>query len=113
MAKSKDKNTKGTSPKGGPVGKYTKPVMVTTESKGVFFGYSDGTEAETITLASCRNCLYWSAEMKGVLGLAVFGPDDKCRIGPPASSLVLRQVTAIVDVGDAAAARWESEPWGE
>ena len=90
---------------------YTKPVMVTTEYRGVFFGYSTGHEGPVIKLKSVRNCISWSAEIKGVLGLAVFGPNENCRIGPQVKSMYLRSVTAIIDVDKEAADNWERAPW--
>lgn len=43
-----------------------KPVMVTTESKGVFFGYLEGEEGENVTLTNVRCCIFWSSAMRGV-----------------------------------------------
>lgn len=45
-------------------------VLVTTEHRGVFFGYATETDGETITLKNARNCVYWSSDVKGFLGLA-------------------------------------------
>ena len=49
-------------------------VLVTTEHRGVFFGYAKDTRGETVDLRAGRNCLYWSADVKGFLGLASMGP---------------------------------------
>jgi hypothetical protein len=95
-----------------------RPVIVCTEFRGVFFGYlSPADEAlaaggsDRVKLTRCRNCLYWPTEQKGFVGLATEGPLTGCRVGPAAESIELRKVTAIVAVSDAAADRWESEPW--
>ena len=86
-------------------------MLVTTAYRGVFFGYAKHTETETITLQRARLCVYWSASMKGFMGLAAIGPDDQCRIGPPAT-ITLRHVTAVVEVTPEAEARWNTAPWG-
>lgn len=87
-----------------------RPVIVTTAHRGVFFGYADDTTGETIHLQRSRLCVYWSADLRGFMGLAVSGPSKSCRIGPPAN-ITLRNVTAVVEVNEAAAANWESAPW--
>ena len=89
------------------------PYLVTTEHKGVFFGY--GTKADrqatTIDLEDCRMCTYWSPDMRGVFGLATRGPDSRCKIGPAVSVHTLHDVTSIASVTEDAVKRWESEPW--
>ena len=54
---------------------------------------------------------YWTTEMKGVFGLATRGPQSGCRIGPSVPSLILRNVTAVMEVSPEAAANWEKEIW--
>lgn len=88
-----------------------RPVLVTTSYRGVFFGYATDTSGETIKLRAGRNCVYWPREQKGFVGLAAHGPCSGARIGPPAD-MELRSVTAVVEVGPEAAARWEAQPWG-
>jgi hypothetical protein len=85
-------------------------VLVTTEHRGVFFGYATDTDGETISLKRGRNCIYWSRDCKGFMGLAATGPTSSCRIGPPAD-ITLRNVTAVVEVTAEAAAAWEKQPW--
>lgn len=88
-----------------------RPVIVTTEYRGVFFGYAEDTNGDNITLTRARNCLYWSSDVKGFLGLAVTGPTSGCRIGPAAPSIDLRKVTAVIEVSPEAVKAWESAPW--
>lgn len=85
-------------------------VLVTTEHRGVFFGYATETDGATITLRNARNCIYWSADVKGFLGLAATGPSASCRIGPRAD-ITLRAVTCVAECTPAAVAAWESAPW--
>ena len=87
-----------------------RPVVVTTEYRGVFFGYAGDTSGDTITLHRARNCIYWSADVKGFIGLATSGPSAKCRIGPSAT-IELRKVTSVVEASQDAVAAWESMPW--
>lgn len=88
-----------------------RPVIVTTAHRGVFFGYADGaTDGDTVRLRRGRNCLYWSATVRGFVGLAATGPNGECRVGP-AADMTLRGVTAVLDVTPEAVARWEAAPW--
>lgn len=85
-------------------------VLVTTAHRGVFFGYATKTEGDTIELKRSRLCVYWSADVRGFMGLAANGPTSGCRIGPPAD-IELRNVTAVVEVTPDAVAKWESAKW--
>src|SRR5690606_13616154 len=60
-----------------------RPVIVTTEYRGVFFGYATDTDGDQIHLRRARLCVYWSADVRGFMGLASTGPTDGCRVGPP------------------------------
>ena len=85
-------------------------VLVTTAHRGVFFGYATKTEGETIALKRSRLCLYWSADVKGFMGLAANGPSASCRIGP-AADITLRNITAVLEVTPDAVTKWEAAPW--
>lgn len=85
-------------------------VMVTTAHRGVFFGYATDTDGEIVKLKRARLCLYWSADVKGFMGLAANGPSKSCRIGPPAD-IDLRSITAVVSVAPEAVTKWEAAPW--
>jgi hypothetical protein len=80
-------------------------VIVTTAHRGVFFGYASDTNGETIALKRSRLCLYWSADMRGFMGLASIGPNSSCKIGPPAD-ITLRSITAVLEVTPEAERRW-------
>ena len=97
--------------KKSPVKKHVeRGVVVTTAHRGVFFGYATETTGRTIKLRRSRNCLYWSTDVKGFIGLAVTGPSSKCRIGP-AADIDLRDITAVVECTAAAVEAWEKSPW--
>ena len=86
-------------------------LMVTTAKAGVFFGYGTPSDKDTITLKRARMCVYWSADMKGVFGLASIGPSKSCNISPSVSEIVLREVVSCVSVSPDAVTKWESAPW--
>jgi hypothetical protein len=87
-----------------------KAVLVTTQHRGVFFGYATDTSGDSINLRSGRMCIYWSADLRGVVGLAVVGPGKDCRVGP-ATNMNIRDVTAVMEVSKIAVRRWEEAPW--
>lgn len=101
----------------------SRAVVVTTDKRGVFFGYcvtmkmEDGTTTDlnrtpdSIVLTNARNCLYWSAETRGFMGLASSGPAAGSRVGPAVESITLFGVTAILEASTQAVERWESGPW--
>jgi len=87
-------------------------VLVTTEYRGVFFGYAEDTSGDTIKLTKARNCIYWPPEQKGFLGLAANGPGKGARVGP-AADIEARKVTCVAEVPEAAVAAWEAAPWSK
>jgi len=90
--------------------KNEKAVVVTTKHKGVFFGYAEDVEGETIFLRASRLCLYWSEEVKGFGGLGVTGPIGSSRVGPPID-IQLRDITSVVFCTPEATKKWEEGPW--
>jgi len=87
-----------------------RPVVVTTAHRGVFFGYAEATDGEQIKLTGSRLCLYWSADVKGFMGLAANGPTKGCTIGPPAD-ITLRNITAVLEVTPEAEQAWKAAKW--
>ena len=85
-----------------------RPVLVTTEYRGVFFGYAEDTSGETITLKRARNCIYWAKSVGGFLGLAATGPNAECRIGAEVEQFEARKVTSVTEVSPAAVQAWEA-----
>ncbi len=92
-----------------------KPVVVTTAHRGVFFGYlDDGADAESpkkLDLRGARNCLHWTTDTKGFLGLSVTGPGDGCRVGPKVDALTIYDITSVTPVSEKAVEAWERAPW--
>jgi hypothetical protein len=85
-------------------------VLVTTEHRGIFAGFARDVSGDVIELRAARNCIYWSADVKGFLGLANSGPTATCKIGPTAD-IQLRKITAVAAVTPEAQAKWEAAPW--
>ena len=88
--------------------KNKKAVLVTTEFRGVFFGEVAESKnlPEEITLANARNCIYWSADCNGFLGLAATGPTRNCRIGALVKKITLWKITSVTPVTEEARAKW-------
>lgn len=87
-----------------------KPVLVTTEHRGVFFGYLAGRSEEatglTVTLERARCAIYWATKT-GFLELAAIGPNSASKIGARAPRIELRNVTSVTDCAPAAVEAWE------
>lgn len=87
-------------------------VVVCTEKRGVFFGYTtDGDGLADMILTDARMCVYWDSLTRGVVGLAATGPTARCRITNSAPRLDVRSVTAVFDCTPEAVAAWQSAPW--
>ena len=88
-----------------------RPVIICTAKRGVFYGKTE-VPAETIlregivSLAGARMAIYWGTT-KGVMELADTGPTSKTRIGAKAN-ISLNEVTAVFEVTDTAAEKWEA-----
>lgn len=85
-------------------------VVVTTTHRGVFFGYATDVDGEIIKLRAARNCVYWSSDIKGFMGLAATGPSKSCKIGP-AADISLRDITSVIECSPEAVQAWEAAPW--
>lgn len=89
------------------------PVLVTTEHRGVFFGYIDEADAtkDQVKLYEKQMCTYYSSDMRGVFGLAKFGPSKTCKIGAPVPWAIIKNITSIVLCTEEAAKNWAKAPW--
>ena len=90
--------------------KKERAVVVTTEHRGVFFGYAIDVDGEIIKLRAARNCIRWTADVRGFMGLAATGPNKNCKIGPSAD-ISLRKITSVMECTSEATAAWENAPW--
>ena len=91
--------------------KRGRPVVVCTDKRGVFFGYARDTDGDTIRLRECRMCVYWSADTRGVMGLASHGPNQSCKITRPVGVVDLRGITCVMECAPEAVTAWERDPW--
>ncbi len=88
------------------IGKF---VVVTTnkDQRGVFGGYLAKQDGDKVTLTQAQNCIYWSAKTRGVFGLAVTGPAEGSKIGPPVPEIELVGVTSVSRATVEAEQRWK------
>ena len=82
------------------------PVLVTTEFRGVFFGYTSKSERElfeeeNIVLHKCKNVIYFGTS-KGFLELADTGPTCDSKIGSEAKKVILKKITSVAYCTEAA-----------
>lgn len=92
--------------------KAERAVLVTTAHRGVFFGYTEETDGAIIKLRAARNCIYWSSDVRGFLGLASDGPTKSCKIGPSAD-IEVRDITCVALCSPKATTAWEAAPWAK
>jgi len=86
--------------------KKSRPVIVTTEYRGVFFGYATDTGGETIMLKGAKMAIYWGTT-KGLLQLAETGPTSSSKISA-AADIELRKITAVMEVMPEAEEKWKT-----
>jgi hypothetical protein len=87
-----------------------KLVVVITEFKEIFCGWTDDYSGDRIALRDARQAIYYSAETHGLLGLAVKGPGRGSKIGP-AANVEVRKPVNVVECSSAAAEVWEKAKW--
>lgn len=87
----------------------SKKVLVTTEFRGVFYGdiVDDSRLPEQITLKNVKNCIRWSADCRGFLGLAAEGPTGNCSIGAEVPEMKLYKITSVTPVTANAIKNWD------
>ena len=87
-------------------------VVVTTSHRGVFFGYAKNTDGAIIDLRAARNCISWSSDIKGFMGLAATGPSSSCKVGP-AADIAVHDITSVIECTTNAIKAWEGAPWAQ
>jgi hypothetical protein len=87
-------------------------VVITTAHRGVFFGYIPKlTSDKSIMVKKVRMAVYWSADVRGVLGLAASGPVSGCRITPAVDEMAINDVTSVMKCTEDAVKAWEKQVW--
>lgn len=85
-----------------------RPVIVTTEYKGVFFGYAEDTAGDRIQLKDARMVLRWGGT-SGFMRLAETGPDMSLSDNISSKAdIEVRKITSVAEVTPAALKAWES-----
>lgn len=93
-----------------PMSQATKPILVTTQHRGVFAGLvpeDQDLNARTMSLKSARMAIYWGTK-HGVAQLAATGPTSNSRIGAVADIPALHDITAVFAITDEAWEKWQS-----
>lgn len=89
-------------------------VLVTTDKdkRGVFGGYlKEDNSPNNVILEEARMVVYWSENVKSVLGLASIGPQDGCKISLPVTEIKIFGVTSITICTKEAIKQWEKDIW--
>jgi hypothetical protein len=82
-----------------------RPVLVTTVHRGVFFGFLESRDGNSVTLTNARCAIRWETS-GGFLELADIGPNSLSKIGSVAPRIELFDVTSITDITPQAVERW-------
>ena len=90
--------------------KHTLPVVISTDKRGVFFGYIDPETIrdKTIRVERARMCVRWSAETGGFTGLAGAGPGAGSCIAPECPAITLHGVESVSEASPEAVERWSA-----
>lgn len=85
-------------------------VVVVAEGNAIFCGWTTTPDADVIKLRAARQAVYYSADTRGLLGLAANGPGKDSRIGP-AANITVRSVTHVIECSPGAIKKWEEAGW--
>jgi hypothetical protein len=88
-----------------------KPVLVTTQHRGVFGGLvPDGQDltVKQMPLKDARMAIYWGTT-RGLMELCDTGPTASSRISAPADIPMLHDITAVFAITDKAWEKWQSK----
>jgi len=85
-------------------------VVVLTEFKEIFCGWTNDTDGERVSLRQARQACYYSEGTHGLLGLAVEGPAEGSKIGP-AADMEVRKPVNIIECTPQAAEAWSTAKW--
>lgn len=85
-------------------------VVVLTEFKEIFCGWTNDTSGDRIKLRQARQACYYSEGTHGLLGLAVTGPAKGSRVGP-AADMEVRKPVNVIECTPEAAEAWSTAKW--
>ena len=90
-------------------------VLLTTDStkRGVFSCIVNEQDRanENIEAEDIRMVVSWSADVKGIIGLASTGPSKHCKISPAVKKGLIKGVVGFFELTDDAYKNFEKEPW--
>lgn len=92
--------------------KQERLVVVLTEFKEIFCGWTLDTSTDAINLRQARQACYYSADTHGLLGLAVTGPAKGSKVGP-AADIEVRKVVNIIECTPEAGEAWRVAQWAK
>ena len=87
-----------------------KPVLITTQHRGVFAGLvpeDQDVGARTMALKEARMAIYWGTT-RGVMELAETGPTSKSKISAQADIPALHDITAVFEITGPAWEKWRA-----
>ena len=85
-----------------------KAVIITTEHRGVFYGFIENDQdvnARTMPLKNAKMAIKWGTD-KGVMQLARTGPTNRSKISAEADIPALHDITAVFVVTEEAQKQW-------
>ena len=86
--------------------------VVITEFKEIFAGWSTSDpKADIIVLNNARQVIYFSADTKGMLGLAANGPGKDSRVSNECPQVIIRKPVNVLLGSSAAADRFSTFIW--
>lgn len=84
----------------------SRPVIICTEHRGVFFGYATDASGDTVHLTGAKMAIAFGTT-RGVMELAHTGPTSKSKISAPAD-IEVRKVSAVFEVTPEAEEKWKA-----
>ncbi len=92
-------------------------VLVCTDKRGVFLGWvapaalKGDAWRKKLALTDAQMCVYWSSDVRGVLGLAATGPTKSCKVTPRVPEQLVVDIHGVTRCTEEAVKAWEKEPW--
>lgn len=86
-----------------------KPVLITTEYRGVFAGLIPDDQdlaAKSMPLNGAKMAIYWGTT-RGVMELCETGPTNKSKISAAANIPMLHNITAVFEITPEAWEAWQ------
>jgi hypothetical protein len=82
-------------------------IVVTTDKRGVFFGFCQDYTQRPLVLENARMAIYWDKSVGGVLGLSDTGPSPSSRISAVCPSITIEGITSVMSCTETAIKNWK------